>query len=135
MIQSLDMHFLTNMAACYLSCLYKLHEYLHWFINRVTGATSFKEGYFFGAFSILPDTSFLLWTKIYFFGNKTMKFDLFPLFWDQNTVFYREIYQKSKILSVKILLRMICQKLMSNDTCNFVIFYNVCKIHKIIHKH
>ena len=29
---------------------------------RVTGATSFKEGYFFGAFSILPDTSFLLWT-------------------------------------------------------------------------
>ena len=58
--------------------------------TRVTGATSFKEGYFFGAFSILPDTSFLLWTKIYFFGNKTMKFDLFPLFWDQNTVFYRK---------------------------------------------
>ena len=29
---------------------------------RVTGATSFKEGYFFVAFSILPDTSFLLWT-------------------------------------------------------------------------
>ena len=70
-------------------------------IPRVTGATSFKEGYFFGAFSILPDTSFLLWTKIYFFGNKTMKFDLFPLFWDQNTVFYKEIYQKVKYFLLK----------------------------------
>ena len=29
---------------------------------RVTSDTSFKEGYFIGAFSILPDTSFLLWT-------------------------------------------------------------------------
>ena len=31
-------------------------------VIRVTGATSFKEGYFLGAFYILPDTSFLLWT-------------------------------------------------------------------------
>ena len=31
-------------------------------VHRVTSDTSFKEGYFFGAFSILPDTSFLLWT-------------------------------------------------------------------------
>ena len=29
---------------------------------RVTSDTSFKEEYFIGAFSILPDTSFLLWT-------------------------------------------------------------------------
>ena len=29
---------------------------------RVASDTSFKEGYFFGAFSILPDTSFLLWS-------------------------------------------------------------------------
>ena len=29
---------------------------------RATGDTSIKERYFFGAFCILPDTSFLLWT-------------------------------------------------------------------------
>ena len=29
---------------------------------RVASDTSFKEEYFFGAFSILPDTSFLLWS-------------------------------------------------------------------------
>ena len=29
---------------------------------RVASDTSFKEGYFFGDFSILPDTSFLLWS-------------------------------------------------------------------------
>ena len=29
---------------------------------RVTSDTSFKEEYFIGAISILPDTSFLLWT-------------------------------------------------------------------------
>jgi len=31
-------------------------------IRRVASDTSFKEEYFFGAFSILPDTSFLLWS-------------------------------------------------------------------------
>ena len=36
---------------------------MQWFIlRRVASDTSFKEGYFFGAFSILPDTSFLLWS-------------------------------------------------------------------------
>ena len=29
---------------------------------------------------------------------------------------------------------MICQKLMSNDACNFVILYMVCKIDKIFHE-
>ena len=59
------------------------------------------------------------------FGHKIMKFDHFSLFWDQKTVFYRQKYQKSKILSVEILLRRICQKSMSNDACNFVISYIV----------
>ena len=35
---------------------------LHNVCARVASDTSFKEGYFFGAFSILPDTSFLLWS-------------------------------------------------------------------------
>ena len=64
-----------------------------------------------------------------------MKIDNFSLFWDQNTVFYREKNtKKSKIFSIEILLRMICQKLMSNDACNFVILYMVCKIDKIFHE-
>ena len=46
------LHVTTNVSVCHVSGLY----------CRVTGATSFKEGYFFRAFSILPDTSFLLWT-------------------------------------------------------------------------
>ena len=41
---------------------------------------------------------------------------------------------KKKIFSVEILLRMICQKLMSNDACNFVILYMVCKIDIIFYE-
>ena len=36
------------------------NKFIHYI--RVASDTSFKEGYFFGAFSILPDTSFLLWS-------------------------------------------------------------------------
>merc|ERR1712155_143804 len=64
-----------------------------------------------------------------------MKFDHFSIQWDQKTVFYRQkIPQKNKILSVEILLRRICQKSMSNDACNFVISYIVCKINKYFTK-
>ena len=38
------------------------------------------------------------------------------------------------MFSIEILLRMIRQKLMSNDACNFVILYMVCKIDKIFHE-
>ena len=53
---------------------------------------------------------------------------IFHYFGTKILYFTGKKYQKSKIFSIEILLRMICQKLMSNDACNFVILYMVCKI-------
>ena len=44
------------------AALHQRQHLQHSNLIRVTSDTSFKEGYFIGAFSILPDTSFLLWT-------------------------------------------------------------------------
>ena len=63
-----------------------------------------------------------------------MKFDHFSLFWDQKQYFTDKNFPKSKILSVEILLRRICQKSRSNDAYNIVISSIVCKINKIFHE-
>ena len=67
-------------------------------------------------------------------ATKPCKLIIFHYFGTKILYFTRKKYQKSKIFSIEILLRMICQQLMSNDTCNFVILYMVCKFDKIFHE-
>ena len=50
-----------------------------------------------------------------------MKFDHFSHILGPKYCIFHKKFQKRIILFVEILLRMICQKLMSNDSYNFVI--------------